>query len=295
MFTLEQIRCFVAVAEELHFGRAAERLQMTQPPLSRQIQKLERSLGVTLLQRDHRAVSLTPAGAAFLGECREILSAAERAPLRARNIGSGHEGALRIGFTAGAGFGLLGRVLERLAEGLPHVALELEEMVSSEQRTALARGALDVGLARPLAGDDAFGSHLLFGEDLMLVVPDGHPLAGRDVVDERELAGQPLIMYSPTSARYFYDLLVRLLAVDPAQVVHTVSQITTMVALVGARRGIALVPASSRFLGVKGVSFVSLGPRSLGIVQLHATWKRTNTNPALHRALPLILDIGSPA
>ncbi|HRO30665.1 LysR family transcriptional regulator [Citricoccus sp.] len=292
MFTLDQIRCFVSVAEELHFGRAAERLQMTQPPLSRQIQKLERSLQVTLLNRDHRNVELTAAGRAFLAESRELLAAADRAPAAARSIASGQEGVVRIGFTAAAGFGVLGEVLTAISEALPRITLELSELVSRQQAAALLEGSLDLGLARPPFDAETFESHLLLAEDLVLAVPSGHPLAEvRGGIGEQDLRGIPLIMHSPLTARYFYDLIVRLFPVDHGQVVHTVGQITTMVALVRAGRGVAFVPASARLLGVDGVQYLDLSERARGTVQLHLIWNQRNANPAMQRVLEL-LDAG---
>ncbi|XKH56815.1 LysR family transcriptional regulator [Citricoccus nitrophenolicus] len=289
MFTLDQIRCFVAVAEELHFGRAAERLRMTQPPLSRQIQKLERSLQVTLLNRDHRTVELTAAGRAFLTESRELLAAAQRAPAAARSIASGQEGIVRIGFTAAAGFGVLGELLTVISETLPRVTLELSELVTRQQSASLLEGSLDLGLARPPFDAETFESHLLLAEDLVLAVPSGHPLTEvRGGIREADLRGVPLIMHSPLTARYFYDLIVRMITIDHGQVAHTVGQITTMVALVRAQRGVAFVPTSARMLGVDGVRYLELGPMAQGAVQLHALWHQQNANPALRRVLDLL-------
>jgi Transcriptional regulator len=149
MFTLDQARSFVAVAEELHFGRAAERLNMTQPPLSRQIQKLERSVGVELLDRDNRRVALTAAGHAFLIDAKRLVVAAERAPDNARRIAAGQLGEIRIGFTAASGFSLLGPLLAEISERMPKVHLDLSELVTQEQVNALLDGDLDMGLARP--------------------------------------------------------------------------------------------------------------------------------------------------
>jgi DNA-binding transcriptional LysR family regulator len=124
MFTFDQLTGFIAVAEELHFGRAAERLNMTQPPLSRQIQKLEKSVGTELFERDNRKVQLTAAGSAFLEEARRLLALAERAPLTARRIASGRSGLLRIGFTAASGFSILGPLLEEISAILPDVDVD---------------------------------------------------------------------------------------------------------------------------------------------------------------------------
>src|SRR5689334_11437906 len=126
-FTFEQLRGFVAVAEELHFGRAATRLRMTQPPLSRQVQKLEQFVGARLLERNNRGVALTTAGSAFLTEARRLLAAAEAAPDLARRVAAGSAGVVRIGFTAGSTFGILGEVLNLVAARLPDVSLGLRE------------------------------------------------------------------------------------------------------------------------------------------------------------------------
>ncbi len=289
MFTLDQARSFVVVAEELHFGRAAERLNMTQPPLSRQIQKLEKTVGVQLLERDNRKVSLTAAGWAFLGEARKLVVAAERAPHTARRIAAGKSGQLRIGFTATSGFSLLGPLLSEIALELPDVDVELQELVTGEQVAAISDGDLDLGLARPAFDEDLFESHLLFTEDLQVAVPSGHDLDRLSrPLTVADLKGVPLIMHSPTKARYFYDLVVRNIPVEHDNVVHTVSQILTMVALVAAGRGVALVPQSASTLGVKGVSYLRLEDIESDAVELYAIWSPEMRNPALGQLLEVI-------
>lgn len=289
MFTLDQARSFVVVAEELHFGRAADRLNMTQPPLSRQIQKLERSVGVELLERDNRKVSLTAAGSAFLVEARKLVIAAERAPHTARRIAAGRSGQLRVGFTAASGFSLLGPLLSEIATELPDVDVELQELVTGEQIEAIADGDLDLGLARPAFDADLFESHLMFTEDLMLAVPAGHELDQLNrSLTVADLKGAPLIMHSPTKARYFYDLVVRNIPVEHGNVVHTVSQILTMVALVASGRGVAFVPESASMLGVEGVSYLRLAEIEPDAVELYAIWSREMRNPALGRLLEVI-------
>jgi DNA-binding transcriptional LysR family regulator len=289
LFTLDQARSFVAVAEELHFGRAAERLNMTQPPLSRQIQKLERSVGVELLERDNRKVNLTAAGEAFLVDARRLVISAERAPLNARRIASGQSGELRIGFTAASGFSLLGPLLSEISTQLPQVHLELSEMVTGEQVAALQDGDIDLGLARPPFDEKAFESQLLFSESLCIAVPTGHRLdtLPREIVIE-DLAGEALIMHSPTKARYFYDLVVRQIDFEHQNVVHSVSQVLTMIALVAAGRGIAFVPESAMLLGVEGVSYHRLEDISEDAVELHAIWSRNSRNPALAKLVQIV-------
>lgn len=289
LFTLDQARSFVAVAEELHFGRAAERLNMTQPPLSRQIQKLERSIGVELLVRDNRKVSLTAAGHAFLADARRLVIAAERAPASARRIAAGEVGELRIGFTAASGFSLLGPLLAEFTDQMPEVHLDLAEMVTGEQIEALLDGDLDLGLARPPFDEQLFESALLFSEGLYVAVPTGHQLdlLKRDILFE-DLRNEPLIMHSASKARYFYDLVVRRIDVEHKNVRHTVSQILTMIALVSAGRGIAFVPESAKLLGVDGVSYLRLAGVTDDPVELHAIWSRESSNPALVGAVNIV-------
>jgi DNA-binding transcriptional LysR family regulator len=287
-YTLEQLRGFVAVADELHFGRAAARLKMTQPPLSRQIQKLEYSVGALLLERNNRRVTLTAAGEVFLAEARRLLALADAAGERARRVSSGSSGLIRIGFTAASTYGVLGQLLNDLAEELPDVDVDLSEMVTREQVAGLLEDEIDLGLARPPFDAQTFGSQLLHREAMLVAVPSGHRLAGRERVVAADLAHEPVIMYSPTQARYFYDLVVSLVPVAHENVAHAVSQVLTMLWLVAARRGIAFVPASAAQLGIVGVELATLETPVPEPVELHLLWARESRNPALRRVLELL-------
>jgi DNA-binding transcriptional LysR family regulator len=288
-FTLEQLRGFVTVADELHFGRAAERLQMTQPPLSRQIQKLERVVGAQLLERDNRRVTLTAAGAAFLVEARRLLSLADSAPELARRVSSGAAGVVRVGFTAASAYGVLGTLLNELARALPDVDVDLAEMVTREQVAGLLNEEVDLGLARPPFDEEAFGSRLLHREALLVAAPVDHWLLGLGrPVTAPDLAGEPVIMHSPTKAKYFYDLVAGVVPVAAENTVHTVSQVLTMLWLVAAGRGVAFVPASAARLPIEGVGFVRLETPAPEPVELHLLWARNSKNPALWRALAVL-------
>lgn len=290
MFTLEQVRGFVAVAEELHFGRAAERLQMTQPPLSRQIQKLERAVGARLLDRDQRSVSLTAAGTAFLIDARRMLATADTALVRAQRVEAGATGTVRIAFTAGSSLGVLPAILDIAARTLPDVDLDLVEMVTADQVTHLHEGSIDVGLARPTFEGDALESRLIQREELVLAVPTGHRWAGRRrPVGLGELGDERLIMYSAEPARYFHDLVVGLLP-PGARVVHTVTQVLTMLSLVAAGRGIALVPASSKAMRLDGVAYLDLDGVRAQPVELHLLWATDNPNPAAQALLAQVWE-----
>lgn len=291
MYSLDQLRCFVAVAEELHFGHAAARLNMTQPPLSRQIQKLEKAIGVQLFDRDNRGVALTAGGAAFLADALKLLELAETAPSLARRISAGSAGSVRIGFTAASTYGLLGALLNEISGALPDVDIDLREMVTRDQTAALANGEIDLGLARPPFDDEQFDSRLLFREPIMVAVPTGHRLAGLNrELTARDLQGEDLIMHSPTQARYFYDIVISLVS-SHRTFVHTVSQILTMIFLVAAGRGIALVPQSATVLGIDGVEYIEMGGFETDPVELHVIWMRNSRNPALQRVLEVINEI----
>src|SRR5690606_33706467 len=282
----EQLRGFVAVADELHFGRAAARLKMTQPPLSRQIQKLERAVGAQLLVRDNRRVSLTAAGRVFLTEARRLLALADAAPDLARRVSSGTSGVVRIGFTAASTYGILGGLLNELGRRLPDVDVDLVEMVTREQVAALANREIDLGLARPPFDRDTFDSRLLHREALLVAAPAGHRLLGlgRDATAD-DVAGEPVVMHSPTEARYFYDLIAGVVQIPQEHIVHVVSQGLTMLWLVAAGRGIAFVPASATRLRIEGVGFVRMAMPVPEPAELHLLWARESANPALWRVL----------
>src|SRR6201999_2993972 len=174
-FELRQLRCFVAAAEELHFGRAAARMNMTQPPLSRQIQLLEHVLGVKLLDRTSRAVKLTPAGRVFLLEARRILRLTESAALATRRIASGEAGTITLGCTAASGYSFLPRLLLQRAARAPNIDVALKEMVSPEQVESLVTGRIDIGLLRPPVTRSEFSTLKVASEGLVAGLPFGDP------------------------------------------------------------------------------------------------------------------------
>lgn len=299
--SLDQVRCFVAVAEELHFGRAAERLQMTQPPLSRQIQKLERTVGAQLLERDNRRVELTGAGVAFLDEAYRLLTLVEGAGDLARRVDAGAAGVVRIGFTAVSAISLLGPLLRRLAAELPDVDVLLSERVTNAQVEGIRRGELDIGLARPPFDTELLRSRVVLREPLMAVVPEGSPLSGLGrPLTPADFEGLPVIGYHPDQSRYFHELTVRFLANAHPRIEQRVHQVLTAILLVAADRGVALAPASAASLGVAGVAFVPLdhggGDTRLDVdperpVELHAIWSREAVTPVVRRVLEVVESV----
>lgn len=283
MFELNHLRCFVAVAEELHFGRAAARLNLTQSPLSRQIQLLEHVLGVRLLDRTSRSVSLTRAGYNFLPEARRVLRLAEGAALAARRTAIGEAGSITLGLTAASGYEFLPRLIKAFRADAPDIDLVLKEMVSADQLESLIAGRIDVGLVRPSFNRREFASLCVVREPLLLAVPEDHPLATPPVVSIADLDQQPMITYSPYEARYFYDLLATIFAnagIAPHYVQH-ISQIHTIMGLVRAGIGLALVPCAALNLGSQGVVLRPIVIEAPPIVELHAVWRRNNANPAV--------------
>ncbi|MCW2557833.1 MAG: LysR family transcriptional regulator [Mycobacterium sp.] len=292
MFSLARLSCFIAVAEELHFGRAAERLHMTQPPLSRQIQQLEAELGVQLIDRTTRSVTLTPAGVAFLPDARRILQLAESASMTVKRVPAGDLGTIVVGFTAASAHVVLPLLLDATREQLPDVKLDLREMVTAVQIEGLMTGELDLGMVRPPVRRPGLVSRPLLHEQLIAALPLAHPLAdlGRQLT-LNDLDGQDVIMYSPVQARYFNELLISTFTIAGAtpRYVQYVTQVHTMLVLVRSGIGIALVPASAATLHPEGVVFRSIGAFRERPVELDAVWRGDSSNPALLRLLRDVL------
>lgn len=289
MFELSQLRCFVAVAEELHFSRAAERLNMTQPPLSRQIRLLEHHVGVQLLERNSRTVRLTAAGKAFFPEAARILRIAEEATFAARRAAKGEQGNLAIGFTSASGYSLLPEVVRRLRECAPGVSLTLKELVSTVQVEALNAGELDLGLLRPHPLGGELDSRLIARESLMLAIPEGEAEAWPREPTLDDLHGKPFVMYSPYEARPFYLMLSERFAragVVPDIVEH-IGQVHTMLALVRAGVGAALIAEGASRLKFDGIVMRRMATDP---VEMVCAWRRDNDNPVLalfrQRVLP---------
>ena len=283
MFDLFQLRCFVAVAEELHFGRAAARLHMTQPPLSRQIQLLEHAVGVRLLERTSRNVSLTAAGAVLLRDAAAILRLAQQAAEAAARTGKGEAGRVVVGYTAVSGYALIPALLAAATRSFADIEIALEEMVSSEQLRALDEGRIDLGFVRPLEAAPELRYHRVAREPMMLALPAQHPLAARARPRLRDLAGQPLIMYSEKEGRYFHDKIVALFAASGSQpdYVHHIGQTHTIMALVRAGIGLAIVPASASHLRFENVVFRPLW-RADVFAEIYLAWRADARNPAMH-------------
>lgn len=294
VFTLNQLESFVAVAETLHYGRAAERLSISQPPLSRRIQLLERELGVELFDRTGRAVRLTTAGQAFLGDARRILGLSEQATLTVRRIPSGEIGTVAMGFTASSAHSVLDTFVAAARSRLPGVDLVLRERVSGTQLEELRSGELDLVLVRPPVGGTGLAHRPLYREPLLAAIPAGHPLAApHRTLHVHDLDGEPFVMYSPAEARYFYEVLVgvfRSAGIAPRYVQH-LSQVHTILALVRAELGLALVPRAAEAIGLDGVVLRQVDGIEGEPVELVTAWRENDDNPAMHAIRDLVSEV----
>ncbi|HEY0234716.1 MAG TPA: LysR substrate-binding domain-containing protein [Afipia sp.] len=289
MFELNQLICFVTLAEELHFGRAARRLFMTQPPFSRQIHLLELHVDAKLFDRTSRSVRLTVAGERFLFEARRILRLAEGASAIAKKVALGRTGSLRVGFTAGSAYDFVPRLVTACLADLPDIDWSLKEMVTGDQLEALGSGEIDIGFIRPLLVRHGIDSTKVFAEGLRAAVPSNHPLARKKLLTLKDLDDQPFVMYSPHESRYFHELIVGQLAqanVHPRYVQY-LGQIHSVLALVRAGLGLALVPQSASALHLDNVVMKPIALRSKAPVEVHAVWRRDNTSPLV----PLVVSI----
>jgi len=254
---LRHLRSFVAVAEELSFRRAAQRLHIAQPPLSQQIKRLESEIGTLLLRRTSRHVELTDAGVVFLEHARRTLRDADLAVESARRTARGELGWLTVGFVDSAAYELLPPVLRAFRARAPGVRLELREIVTEAQLPALA-DELDVGLVREVEDLSGLRRILLLREPLLAALPIGHPLASRPRVQLAQLAAEPFILFPRASVPRVYDHLVALCrsAGFSPRTAQEAFQYPTMLGLVAAGFGIALVPTCVRALRRAGIVYV---------------------------------------
>jgi DNA-binding transcriptional LysR family regulator len=254
---LRQLRYFVAVAEHGGFRRAAERMHVSQPPLSQQVAQLEQRLGAALLVRSHRGVALTAAGETFLRDARMLLAELDRAVEAARRAGAGTTGLVRLGFVGSAAYPIVPDVVRAFRAAHPEVEVRLRELSTSEQLEALTGGALDVGFVRTPLDERTVEVEPIATEPIVAALPEGHPLAGRRLVRVLELAAEPFVMFPREQAPEFFDHLVNLVAATGTapRIVQEAREMQTIVSLVAAGLGVTLVPASVQALGLRGAVY----------------------------------------
>jgi DNA-binding transcriptional LysR family regulator len=280
----------LAVAERLHFGRAAAALHISQPPLSRAIRALEQRLGVVLFTRNRRRVELTPEGTRLLGEARRMLGQLERTVQEVRGMARGEEGRLRIGFVSLADYGVLPGLLKAFKSARPGIALALREMLSPEQAAALAAGELDFGLLLPPVSDAEPLEHLVVQrERFVAALPSSHRLAaGKGKLAVSALAGEPFVMVPRDIAPGLYDIVTGLAARAGISfnVAQEAIQMQTVVSLVSSGLGVAIVPGSIANLGRRGVVYREIADRHPRL-DLWLAWPRAGLGTAARDFLAL--------
>ena len=279
---LRHLRYFVVVAEELHFRRAAERLHMSQPPLSQQIRALEQEIGAKLFERNQRKVELTAAGAAFLERAREILDAVEDAARQARRVQRGEVGRLAVGFVGSAMYSFVPELLREFRSHAPDITLRLNELGTSEQLRQLEDGRLDIGFVRVPRTRPDLTFETLVEEPVVAALPDAHRLATHPLLRLTDLEGEPLVLLTRAGAPGLREALAD--AIDKLggeeRIVQEAAEMQTVVGLVAAGVGVSLVPESVRALARAGVTYRPLNGYAPK-VRLAMAWRAADGSPVL--------------
>jgi DNA-binding transcriptional LysR family regulator len=292
---LRQLKYFVAVAEELHFRRAAERLHIAQPAISKQLLNLERELGVQLFYRDKRQVRLTNAGRLFLEEAKKVLEHTERAMEVASSAAKGEIGQLTVGFVSPATLTILPRTIKVFQEHYPGVGLELCRLTTAEQIEALHDGRIQVGFAREpvLYEGDTLDSKIVLREPLVVAMPEAHPFSTEPQLSLSRLANEPFMMFSRPGEPGLYEKYMQVFrsaGFTPKKVVKDTPHIQAILGFVAEGLGLMLMPACLQKLGRSGVVFRKLQDPSPE-VDLVAIWRRGDNLPVLQNFLGVIDEV----
>jgi DNA-binding transcriptional LysR family regulator len=284
---LRHLRYFVAVAEELNIGRAAERLHMSQPPLTRQISQLEREVGAALFNRSNRGVELTNAGRVLLDDARRMLHLADQAGDRAHRAGAGTVGRLDLAIFGTGIFGAIPVLLRAYRADTPDVKIVLHNMSKEEQLAALAHRTIDLAFNRVVQPVPGITNEALLAERLYVAVPEDHTLAARTAIRLGELEGEPLVLFPTGSRPSFIDVALRMCrdAGFEPNAVAEVADVVHGIALVASGGAIALVPESGRNLRVPGVVYRPLTESSVLHIDLCCIYRTDDDSPVLGRLL----------
>jgi len=281
---LRHLRYFVAVAEQLHFRRAAEILHIAQPALSQQIRKLEEEIDVKLFERSRHKVRLTTAGKAFYENALRILEHADQAVVRARKVESGDAGMLRIGFVSTAAIRVLPAAMKKLQKQVPLAEVALNELAAGEQIEGLYREQLDIAFVHAQLSQDVLKTKVVARDRLIVAVPTSSKLARGQRIDMKDLASRPAIMPAGHSSSGFYEqvrMAYQRAGVHPERI-HNTRLLQTGLLLVAAGVGVSLVPESFQSMHVKGVVYKKLKVEP-PLCELVAVWRRDNVSPLLKR------------
>ncbi|PLS15262.1 LysR family transcriptional regulator [Bacillus sp. M6-12] len=290
---LRYLRYFIAVAEELHFGRAAKRLHMAQPPLSIQIKNLEKELGVPLFKRNNRNVELTIAGTLFLEESRKLLSQLDHAQNIARWAHRGETGSLVMAFVGSANYDII-PLMKGYRKRFPKVDITLLQMHTPVQIEQLSKGKIDIGIMRPPTTNDILNFETIRREPWVAALPEGHPLLELgDPLPLSSLKDKPIILYPRNIVGpKFYDAIMKLCydAGFSPNIVYEAPEMQTAIALAASEIGIALVPYSTQFLYNKGVVY-RMFDNSTPSAETIVAWRKNETSPLVYSFLNFCKEI----
>ncbi|MFI6808986.1 LysR family transcriptional regulator [Streptomyces luteogriseus] len=287
---LPQLHAFVVLAEELHFGHAAARLGIAQPPLSQQIRRLEEKVGHALFTRAPGRVTLTAAGRELLPAARRALTDLANGLAAARAVGSGSAGRLRIGFAASLALTVLPGLLRTFRHQFPGVHLDIHEMTTAPQIAALHDRSIDIGLLREPPADEAeLSFRTVLSEPFVAVLPSTHPLATQRTVRLAQLADSPFVLLPRSVGPSLHDQIIGLCSAAgfTPQVVQHAVEWQTVCALVETGLGVSLAPASIRRIRLKGVAFRRIEPDTAR-TRVAIAWREDDRNPLVARLLATI-------
>jgi DNA-binding transcriptional LysR family regulator len=292
MIELRHLRYFIAVAEELHFGRAAERLHIAQPPLSQQIRQLETELGFQLFHRTKRSVKLTEAGQVFFTDSQRLFRQLDQAIEIGRQTSRGEVGQLVIGFVSSTAYNILPDILRSFRATVPTVKLELHELTTDQQLQWLRENRLDVGLLRPSIEDSTFQLSVIFQEPLVVALPETHPLAAEPEISPPDLALESFIIFPRTLAPGLYDQIISFCqqAGFSPTIVQEAIQMQTIISLVAAGIGIAIVPRSLQNLQRTGVIYKRFNQETPQAA-IALIYKPDDTAPAVQKFLEIVHQV----
>ncbi|HZR40517.1 MAG TPA: LysR family transcriptional regulator [Ktedonobacteraceae bacterium] len=289
---LRHLRYFVAVAEELHFGRAATRLLIVQPSLSQQIRQLEDELGFPLLRRTKRSVELTDAGKVFLSKAREVLAQVQDAKRAAQRAYRGEVGRLVVGYISSSAFDLLPMMLRAYRERFPQVEVALREMTTQEQIRALEEDHIQIGLLRLPISTPMVSVEVVRREPIVCVLPEEHPLAQHERIAISQLAHEPFVLQSRQIGGGYYVQLMKLclsFGFTP-HVIQEVTETYAIVSLVAAGIGISLVPLSTRNIRSQGVVYRELEGTDAQ-TEIAVAWQRNTHSAIVKNFLTVVKEI----
>ena len=291
---LRALRYFSAVVREGHFGRAARSLGIAQPPLSRQIQKLERELGVALLHRTQKKFEVTQAGILLYERARRLLDGADLAEADVRRLGTGQTGRLVIGFVHSNAFTILPGVVARFRAAYPDVEIDLREMWHSNLVAGLETGSIDVGLLRPPVSSSALQVVTLIREPFLALVPAAHRLAQRRTMQLRQFIAEPFVMYSQLGSPLIHNRVMDMCkrAGFAPRIAQYADQIHTVASFVGAGIGVALAPSTVTSFNMPGLRYLQIAdkpaPLPMGVM-----WRMGNNSDLLRNFVRIAREAGA--